>query len=47
MRDVYLKRLRYMDHSHTKHMVSAENISHQFVTRVFGCEGEKTEEDGT
>ena len=45
MRDAYLKRLRYMDHSHTKTMVSKENISHEFVTRVFGGEGEKTKED--
>jgi len=45
MRDAYMKRVRYMDHSHTKRMVSAENILHEFVTSVFGREGQKTKED--
>ncbi|AUT19171.1 hypothetical protein DSLPV1_200 [Dishui lake phycodnavirus 1] len=47
MRDAYLKRLTYMDHSHTKQMVSKENISHQFVTRVFGRQGDETDENST
>lgn len=42
MRDAYVKRVRYMDHSHTKHMVS-----HEFVTGVFSRECQKSEEDRT
>lgn len=47
MRDAYSKRARYMDHSHTKTLVSAENVSHQFVTRVFGHHGEESKENST
>ncbi len=30
MRDVYAKRLRYMDHAHTKQLVGVENVSREF-----------------
>jgi glycosyltransferase involved in cell wall biosynthesis len=36
MTDAYEKRLRYMDHSHTKWMVGKENVSQQFIDNVIG-----------
>jgi glycosyltransferase involved in cell wall biosynthesis len=46
MRDAYEKRLRYMDHSHTKHMVGHANVSQQFINDVIGNEHDETSEDG-
>lgn len=45
MRDAYAKRLRYMDHAHTKQLVGAENVSHEFVLNVIGAEGDEADED--
>jgi glycosyltransferase involved in cell wall biosynthesis len=45
MRDAYAKRLRYMDHAHTKQLVGAENVSHEFLLNVIGAEGDEADED--
>ncbi len=47
MNDAYEKRLRYMDHSHTRHMVSKENVSQQFIDNVIGKENDETGKDST
>ena len=45
MRDAYAKRLRYMDNAHTKQLVGAENVSHEFLLNVIGAEGDEADED--
>lgn len=47
MTDAYEKRLRIMDHSHTKWLVSKENVSHQFLDDVIGKEYDDTGENST
>lgn len=32
MKDTYDKELRYMNHSHTKNLISSENVKNQFIT---------------
>ena len=46
MNDAYEKRLRYMDHSHTKLMVGKEHVSQQFIDDVIGNEYNETRENG-
>jgi glycosyltransferase involved in cell wall biosynthesis len=47
MEDAYTKKLRYMDHEHTKNLVGKENILQEFVLNVIGAKDDKTNEDGT
>ena len=47
MTDAYEKRLRYMDHSHTKWIVSKEHVSQQFIDDVIGKEHNETGENST
>lgn len=47
MTDAYEKRLRYMDHSHTKWIVGKENVSQQFIDDVIGKEHNETGENST
>jgi glycosyltransferase involved in cell wall biosynthesis len=42
MEDAYSKRLTYMDHSHTKNIMSRENILKEFGIEVVGGKNEKT-----
>ena len=42
MRDAFNKKVRYMDHTHTKNLVGKENILHEFFTNVIGGEDDKT-----
>ena len=47
MRDAFDKRLKYMDHSHTKHITGKETILKEFlVDDVLGKEGNDTGEHG-
>jgi glycosyltransferase involved in cell wall biosynthesis len=45
MEDAYNKKLRYMDHEHTKKLVGKENILQEFILNVIGPEDDKTNED--
>jgi len=47
MNDAYEKRLRYMDHSHTKQLVGKEHVSQQFIDDVIGKENNETRENST
>jgi len=47
MNDAYEKRLRYMDHSHTKWVVGKEHVSQQFIDDVIGNENDEPGEDST
>ena len=42
MEDAYLKRLKYMDHSHTKDILSRENILKEFDINIIGHENNET-----
>ena len=42
MEDAYSKRLTYMDHSHTKNIMSRENILKEFSVEIVGGKDEKT-----
>src|SRR6056300_952392 len=44
MRDAFHKRLRYMDHTHTKNLVSKEAALHEFFHDVIGSQNEKANE---
>ena len=47
MNDAYEKRLRYMDHSHTKQLVGKEHVSQQFINDVIGKENDESRKNGT
>jgi glycosyltransferase involved in cell wall biosynthesis len=47
MNDAYEKRLRYMDHSHTKRLVGKEHVSQQFIDDVIGKENDESRENST
>ena len=47
MNDAYEKRLRHMDHSHTKWLVGKEYVSQQFIDNVIGKENDESRENGT
>lgn len=47
MNDAYEKRLRYMDHSHTKQLVGKEHVSQQFIDDVIGKENDESRKNGT
>ena len=47
MNDAYEKRLRHMDHSHTKRLVGKEHVSQQFIDDVIGKENDESRENGT
>jgi glycosyltransferase involved in cell wall biosynthesis len=42
MRDAYDKKLRYMNHEHTKKLVGKENILQEFLLNVVGTEDNET-----
>jgi glycosyltransferase involved in cell wall biosynthesis len=44
MRDAFHKKVRYMDHTHTKNLVGKENVLHEFFTNVIGRENNDTNE---
>ena len=44
MRDAFQKKLRYMDHTHTKNLVGKENVLHEFVTNIIGRQHHDTDE---
>ena len=46
MRDAYDKKLRYMNHEHTKKLVGKENILQEFLLNVIGTEDNETNENG-
>src|SRR6056300_977065 len=47
MRDAYDKKLRFMNHEHTKKLVGKENILEEFLLNVVGRENNETNENGT
>jgi glycosyltransferase involved in cell wall biosynthesis len=47
MRDAYDKKLRYMNHEHTKKLVGKENILQEFILNVIGTEDNETNKNGT
>ena len=47
MEDAYNKKLRYMDHEHTKNLVGKENILQEFILNIIGTKDDKTDEDST
>jgi glycosyltransferase involved in cell wall biosynthesis len=46
MSDAYNKKLRYMNHEHTKKLVGKENILQEFLLNVVGTEDNETNENG-
>jgi len=42
MRDAYDKKLRYMNHDHTKKLVGKENVLQEFLLNVIGTENNET-----
>lgn len=44
MRDAFNKKLRYMDHTHTKNLVGKEAVLHEFFTDVIGRQHDETNE---
>jgi glycosyltransferase involved in cell wall biosynthesis len=44
MRDAFNKKLRYMDHTHTKNIVGKESVLHEFITNIVGRENDETDE---
>lgn len=47
MRDAYDKKLRFMNHEHTKKLVGKENILEEFLLNVISRENNETNENGT
>lgn len=47
MRDAYDKKLRFMNHEHTKKLVGKENILEEFLLNVISHENNETNENGT
>lgn len=47
MEDAYNKRLRFMDHTHTKQMVGKESVLHEFVVNVIGKENDEASQNCT
>jgi glycosyltransferase involved in cell wall biosynthesis len=47
MRDAYDKKLRFMNHEHTKKLVGKENILEEFLLNVVSRENNETNENGT
>ena len=48
MRDAFDKRLKYMDHSHTRNITSKENVLKEFLFNDIGRDkGDKTSKDGS
>ena len=45
MRDAYEKRVRYMDHTHTRELVGRKNVLNEFVMNVIGYHGDETNEN--
>ena len=46
MRDAYEKRVRVMDHTHTRALVGRDNILNEFIVNVIGSKGDETDNDG-
>jgi glycosyltransferase involved in cell wall biosynthesis len=46
MLDAYNKKLRYMNHEHTKKLVGKENILQEFFLNIVGTKNNETNEDG-
>jgi glycosyltransferase involved in cell wall biosynthesis len=46
MKDVSDKNVRHMDHEHTKKLVSATSVSHEFFVNIIGAKNNDTENDG-
>jgi len=44
MRDAFNKKLRYMDHTHTKNLVGKESVLHEFITNIIGRKDDETDE---
>lgn len=44
MRDAFDRRVRYMDHTHTKNLVGKDNVLHEFFTNVIRREDNQTDE---
>jgi glycosyltransferase involved in cell wall biosynthesis len=42
MRDAFTKKLRYMDHTHTKNLVGKKAVLHEFLTNIVGREHDET-----
>jgi glycosyltransferase involved in cell wall biosynthesis len=47
MRDACDKKLRFMNHEHTKKLVGKENILQEFILNVIGTEDNETNKNGT
>jgi len=45
MRDAYEKRVRVMDHTHTRKLVGRKNVLDEFVMNVISSHGDETNED--
>ena len=45
MEDAYEKKLRYMDHEHTKQLVGKGNILHEFIFNIIGTKDDETNEN--
>ena len=45
MEDAYEKKLRYMDHEHTKQLVGKRNILHELIFNIIGTKDDETNEN--
>ena len=47
MRDAYEKRVRTMNHDHTKKLVGKDNVLHEFIFNIIGRENNKADDNST
>ena len=46
MTDAYTKRVRFMDHTHTKKLVGRENVLEEFLVNIISPQSDKTDDNG-
>ena len=46
MTDAYTKRVRFMDHTHTRELVGRENVSKEFLVNIISPQSDKTDDNG-
>ena len=47
MKHAYDNRVRYMDHTYTKKLVSKENILQEFILNIIGAENNESDDNGS
>ena len=46
MTDAYTRRVRFMDHTHTKKLVGGENVLEEFLVNIISPQSDKTDDNG-